>query len=138
MKWFRRNRRAPSGKTDARDVNVAPAPPPEEDPSSSERPDGLKEAVIEALRTVYDPEIPVNIYDIGLVYEIDIDSDRAVRIEMTLTSPACPVAGVLPEQVETKVRAVAGVTGVQVDLVWDPPWTPDFMSEAAKLELGML
>jgi FeS assembly SUF system protein len=92
--------------------------------------------VIEMLRTVYDPEIPVNIYELGLIYDIDVEADGTVEIEMTLTSPACPVAGILPGQVEAKVRQVEGVTDVHVELVWEPPWSMDRMSEEAKLELG--
>jgi FeS assembly SUF system protein len=99
-----------------------------------ERP--LLDRVTDALRTVYDPEIPVDIYELGLVYDIDIDAACAVTIRMTLTSPGCPVAGILPGEVEAKVRDVDGVSDVAVDLVWDPPWTPDRMSEAARLELG--
>ncbi len=98
----------------------------------------LKQQIIEVLQTVYDPEIPVNIYEIGLIYGIDIDPSNAVKIQMTLTSPACPVAGTLPGEVESKVAGAEGVSSAQVDLVWDPPWTPAKMSEAAKLQLGML
>ena len=94
--------------------------------------------VVEALQTVYDPEIPVNIYDLGLIYDVDVDEDGSVSIEMTLTSPACPVAGTLPPEVEARVRDVPGVTDVDVELVWEPPWTPERMSEVAKLELGFL
>ena len=94
------------------------------------------EAVTEALKDVYDPEIPVNIVDLGLVYSVQVNEGE-VEIDMTLTSPACPVAGILPGEVADKARAVPGVTDVHVELVWDPPWTPDRMSEAARLELGM-
>jgi FeS assembly SUF system protein len=97
----------------------------------------IKEAVIEALRTVFDPEIPVNIYELGLVYDIDIDQTNRVMINMTLTSPGCPVAGSLIPEVEQKVLAVPGVKDVFVELVWDPPWGPDRMSDVAKLQLGM-
>lgn len=96
----------------------------------------LEEKVIAALKTVYDPEIPVNIYEIGLVYGIDIDPAAAVVVRMTLTSPGCPVAVSLPLEVEAKVQMIPGVTSARVDLVWDPPWNPGMMSEAAKLELG--
>jgi len=96
----------------------------------------LQEQVIEILQTVYDPEIPVNIYELGMIYNLDVDPSGTVNIRMTLTSPACPVAGSLPGEVEDKVRSVEGVTSVMVDLVWDPPWTPDRMSEVAKLQLG--
>jgi FeS assembly SUF system protein len=100
--------------------------------------DALGERVIEALRTVYDPEIPVNIYELGLVYKIDIEDDNRVNVEMTLTSPACPVAGSLPGEVEAKVREIEGVTDASVELVWDPPWHPGMMTEEAQLELGIL
>ena len=99
-------------------------------------PDTLEQKVIETLRTVFDPEIPVNIYELGLVYDIDISEKGDVIVRMTLTSPGCPVAGSLPPEVEYKVLAIPGVTSARVDLVWDPPWTPDKMSDAAKLQLG--
>ena len=97
----------------------------------------LQDAVIEVLKTIYDPEIPVNIYEIGLIYEVKVDEDANVHILMTLTSPMCPVAESLPPEVEEKVAALEGVTSAQVEITWDPPWDPDMMSEAAKLELGM-
>lgn len=100
--------------------------------------DVLRARVVDALRTVYDPEIPVNIYDLGLIYGVDIDAPGAVHLRMTLTSPGCPVAQTFPATVEGAVRAVAGVTGASVELVWEPPWGPDRMTEAAKLQLGML
>jgi len=100
--------------------------------------DRLGDAVIEALRTVYDPEIPVNIFELGLVYKIDVDDHNAVHIEMTLTSPMCPVAETLPEEVKAKVEAIGGVSGATVDVVWDPPWNPGMMTEEAQLELGVL
>lgn len=96
----------------------------------------VESQVIETLQTIYDPEIPVNIYELGLVYDVNVDPDGRVDIRMTLTSPACPVAQSLPLEVESKVRGVPGVKDVDVEVVWDPPWTPDKMSEAAKLELG--
>lgn len=99
--------------------------------------DSLRDQVIEALRDVYDPEIPVNIYEIGLVYEVDVNDDGSVRILMTLTSPTCPVAESLPPEVEQRVSEVDGVTSARVEITWDPPWDPDMMSEAAKLELGL-
>lgn len=98
----------------------------------------LKERVIDALHTVYDPEIPVNIYELGLVYALDVDGDGRVKIRMTLTAPACPVAQTFPGVVEETVRRVDGVNGAEVELVWDPPWTQDRMSEAARLQLGLL
>jgi FeS assembly SUF system protein len=97
----------------------------------------IKSKIVEAMRTCFDPEIPVNIYELGLIYEIAVDPAGAVEIKMTLTSPACPVAGTLPAEVEAKARAVQGVTSAKVDLVWDPIWNPGMMSEAAKLQLGM-
>jgi len=97
----------------------------------------LRESVVEALKTVYDPEIPVNIYELGLVYKIDITEEDHVLVEMTLTSPACPVAGTLPGEVESKVRSVSGVQEATVELVWDPPWDTGKMSEAAQLQLGI-
>lgn len=100
--------------------------------------DVLGEQVIDALRTVYDPEIPVNIFELGLIYKVDIEDDNKVRIDMTLTSPHCPVAEILPEEVRQKVFAVDGVTDAEVDVVWEPPWHPGMMSEEAQLELGMV
>lgn len=96
----------------------------------------IEAEVMEALRDVYDPEIPVNIYDLGLIYDVSVDEYGVVDIDMTLTSPACPVAGTLPGEVENKVRTVPGVADVHVELVWDPAWSMDRMSEEAKLELG--
>jgi FeS assembly SUF system protein len=100
--------------------------------------EALGERIIEALKTVYDPEIPVNIYELGLIYKIDVEDDNTVKIEMTLTSPGCPVAGSLPGEVEEKVRAVEGVKDAEVEVVWDPPWNPSMMTEEAQLELGLL
>jgi FeS assembly SUF system protein len=98
----------------------------------------IREQVIDVLRTIHDPEIPVNIYDLGLIYEVSVDPAGAVDVQMTLTAPACPAAEILPGEVESRVRGVAGVTGARIELVFDPPWSPDRMSEAAKLQLGML
>jgi FeS assembly SUF system protein len=106
--------------------------------NASVYPLALEAEVIEALREVYDPEIPVNIYEMGLIYEISADDQGFVDITMTLTSPACPVAGSLPGEVEAKARSVPGVSDVRVTLTWEPPWTMDRMSEEAKLELGFL
>jgi FeS assembly SUF system protein len=100
--------------------------------------DALGERVIDTLHTVYDPEIPVDIFELGLIYKIDVDDAQHVHIEMTLTSPACPVAGTLPDEVKTKVEAVEGVAGATVEVVWDPPWHPSMMTEEAQLELGMM
>ena len=98
----------------------------------------LRDRVIAALREVYDPEIPVNVYDLGLIYRIEIDSDNKTSIDMTLTSPNCPVAGSLPQEVENAARSAEGIGDVAVELVWDPPWDMDRIDEAAKLELGLL
>jgi FeS assembly SUF system protein len=105
-------------------------------PSSTDHP--LHDPVVEACRTVYDPEIPVNIYDLGLVYTIDIDAESAVRITMTLTAPGCPVAGEMPGWVADAVSAVPGVKQVDVDLTWEPQWGMDMMSDEARLELGFM
>lgn len=97
----------------------------------------LEERIVAALKTVYDPEIPVDIYELGLIYDIDHQGGGKVEVSMTLTSPACPVAGSLPGEVEQKVQGVDGVEEASVELVWEPPWNPSMMSEAAKLDLGM-
>ena len=112
-----------------------------EDMATKERQARVEETgreIIEALRTVYDPEIPVNIYELGLIYKIDIEDDDRVLVEMTLTSPHCPVAETLPGEVEQKVAGVDGVSGCEVKVVWDPPWNPAMMTEEAQLELGMI
>ncbi len=96
----------------------------------------LESLVIDKLKQCYDPEIPVNIYEMGLIYKIDVQDSGVVSIDMTLTSPACPVAESLPLEVEAAVRQIRGIERVQVNIVWEPPWTFDLMSEAAKLELG--
>ena len=100
--------------------------------------EAIQNDVVDALKSVFDPEIPVNIYELGLIYNVDVREDRSVEVRLTLTSPMCPVAGTLPPEVEAKVAQVDGVTASTVDLVWDPPWEPSMMSEAAKLELGMM
>ena len=100
--------------------------------------EALKNRVIGAVSEVYDPEIPVNIYELGLIYSVEITPEANVQILMTLTSPMCPVAESLPGDVELQVRGVDGVNDVDVELTWDPPWTPELMSEAAKLELGFM
>jgi FeS assembly SUF system protein len=97
-----------------------------------------EEQVVAALRTCYDPEIPMNIYDLGLIYEVNVNPDDSVYVKMTLTAPNCPVAGTLPEQVRSKVAAVPGVTGARVELTFDPPWQKDRMSDLVKLELGLM
>jgi len=98
----------------------------------------LRPHIVGALSSVYDPEIPVNIWELGLIYDVDIDSDRRVRVRMTLTAPGCPSAQALPLEVERKVRGVEGVADVLVEVVWEPAWSPERMSDAAKLQLGML
>ena len=116
---------------------------PQHDPRRRQQPEvsanaTLEEKIIAALRSVYDPELPVNIYDLGLIYGLQAGNDGAVDISMTLTAPGCPVAGSLPGQVEKVVQEVQGVTAARVELVWEPAWTRDRISEAAQLELGIL
>ena len=117
-----------------------PSPPlegtPLIEPSSTDHP--LYDAVVEACRTVYDPEIPVNIYDLGLVYTIDINPENDVRLIMTLTAPGCPVAGEMPGWLNDAIEPVAGIKSVEVELTWDPPWGMDMMSDEARLELGFM
>jgi FeS assembly SUF system protein len=96
----------------------------------------ITDDIVSALKTVYDPEIPADIYELGLVYKIDIEDDRSVKIDMTLTAPGCPVAGEMPGWVQDAVGAVEGVSGVEVNMVFDPPWTPDRMSEEAQVAVG--
>ena len=96
----------------------------------------MTDDIIAAVKTVYDPEIPADIYELGLIYRIDIDDDRTVRIDMTLTAPGCPVAGEMPGWVENAVATVQGVSGVEVNMTFDPPWTPDRMSEEAQIAVG--
>lgn len=100
--------------------------------------DELAPRIIEALKTVYDPEIPVNIFEMGLIYDVLVDANSNVGVKMTLTAPACPAAQSLPVEVRDKAKSVEGVTDAKVEVVWDPPWTKDRMSDAAKLQLGML
>ena len=114
-----------------------------EHPESQEAPPGgddnaLDDKVVEALKGVYDPEIPVNIYDLGLIYKVDISAQGEVDIDMTLTAPGCPVAETFPGMVEQAVVMVEGVSSAHVELVWDPPWTMDRMTEEARLELGLM
>ena len=97
----------------------------------------IKNKVIEAVKKIYDPEIPVNIYELGLIYKIDVDEKSNVNVDMTLTSPNCPVAESLPKQVKETIMKIAGVSDVDLKMVWEPPWTKDKMSEAAKLELNI-
>lgn len=100
--------------------------------------EALEQQVVEALKQIYDPEIPVNIYDLGLIYGLDVEPDGAVAIQMTLTAPGCPVAQTFPQTVQERVAEVPGVKAVSVELTWEPPWTQDRMTEGAKLQLGML
>jgi|SRR5215471_3495866 len=106
--------------------------------AASATPEELRQRIIEQLHTVYDPEIPVDIYELGLVYDVSVDEAGRASIRMTLTSPMCPAAEALPPEVETKARSVAGISSATVEVVWDPPWSPERMSEAARLELGMV
>ena len=98
----------------------------------------IEAQVIEALRTIFDPEIPVNIYELGLIYDVKVEPSGAVEIRMTLTSPNCPAAQSLPSEVEAKIKAVPGVVNTKIEIVWEPPWDPAKMSDAARLQLGML
>jgi len=98
----------------------------------------LEEQIISKLQTIYDPEIPVNIFELGLIYSVRIDDEMNVEVDMTLTSPACPVAESLPPEVEMKIRSIPGIADLKVNLVWNPQWDKDMMSEAAKLQLGFL
>jgi len=123
--------------------DAGPTPPPEDPADEVVRPEGeddlsLFDPVLEALKTVRDPEIPVNLVDLGLIYELTVKQGGIVYIEMTLTTPACPVAQSMPSEVETAVSGVPGVQDVRVKLVWSPPWDRDRMSEEAKLELGLM
>ena len=129
------------------DLNEAELARPEGPPPSKAGGEGdgaaaaespLRTAVIDQIRTVFDPEIPVNIYDLGLIYTVTVKEDSTVDVEMTLTSPACPVAGTLPPEVADKIRAVDGVADANVEVVWDPPWNPGMMSDEAQLELGFM
>lgn len=119
----------------------APAPEgaevPDENRLSVSEAIQLQDKVVDILRTCYDPEIPVNIYDLGLIYEVKVERSGSVYIRMTLTAPTCPVAGTLPPEVEYKVKELPGVTSAKADVVWDPPWDMTKMSEAAKLQLGI-
>jgi FeS assembly SUF system protein len=130
-----------SGKTVEDQPTPEPASTPSTTPPAASDPDrdsDLEMRVVEQLRTIYDPEIPVNIYDLGLIYELEADTSGNVRVVMTLTTPHCPVAESMPGEVELKIRDVEGVNDVKVELVWDPPWDQTMLSEAARLELGFL
>lgn len=125
-------------KTSEQQVAVTDTAVPEAAGAGSAEAEALKEKVGEAIKTCYDPEIPVNIYELGLIYDISVATPSAVSVKMTLTSPACPAAQTIPGEVEDKIRVMAGVKEVKVEVVWDPPWTPERMSEAARLQLGMM
>jgi len=116
---------APASSTDAGDNNLSPAMQ-------------IRGRIVAVLKTVFDPEIPVDIYELGLIYGIEVTDDGEAHVTMTLTTPMCPVAETLPPEVEDKVRNVMGVKDVSLDLVWDPPWSVDMMSDAARLELNMM
>ena len=120
------------------DHNLAAVDDDIERPSDGEDDPALMGPVLEALKTVRDPEIPMDLVELGLIYELIVKKGGIVYVEMTLTTPACPVAASMPGEVETAIRAVPGVNDVRVKLVWTPPWTPELMSEEARLELGML
>lgn len=98
----------------------------------------IKEEISKVMETCFDPEIPVNIYELGLIYNVDMDASNNVNVKMTLTSPACPVAGILPGEVESKIKSIPGITEATVEVVWEPPWSPMMMSDVAKLELGFM
>ncbi|MCL5283936.1 MAG: DUF59 domain-containing protein [Armatimonadetes bacterium] len=153
MKWFQRSDESKARSESSPNAEVSPAvasgevafneatDSPSHSTSGGEKPvytPVLEAKVIEAISSCYDPEIPVNIYDLGLVYDIDVRPNGEVFITMTLTSPFCPVAESLPLEVESKVSRIEGVTNVEVDVVWEPRWTPEFMTEAARLELGLM
>ena len=140
-KEFREGEKGGAGST-ADKPSAAQAPAPPEGSSSFEErvpaSRALEQRVIdEALKKCFDPEIPVNIYELGLVYSVDVSPEGVVNVKMTLTAPACPVAGTLPGEVEAKIKAVPGVKDAKVELVWDPPWTADMMSRVARVMLGM-
>src|SRR5690606_6713347 len=126
---------SPDDPIEQDEPRVDAATPPAE--AGSESDEQLRERIVDALKTVYDPEIPVNVYGRGMIYDIELAPGGRAVVTVPLTSPSCPVAGSLPLEVEEKLRALPGLEDVRVDLVWDPPWTPEKISEAAKLELGI-
>jgi FeS assembly SUF system protein len=129
---------APDGTTNAAAApSVAPAAAESPTTIPPEEMSRLTDDIIAALKTVYDPEIPADIYELGLIYKVDIDDDRAVKIEMTLTTPNCPSAAELPGQIENAVAGVGGVREAKVNIVWDPPWDPSRMSDEARTVLDM-
>ena len=144
--------RAEAAKSPATTTTTTPSKPKKERPIlphvnrisaspaalKSERQLEIEREVIKACRNVFDPEIPVNIYDLGLIYDIDVDPEDRVHVRMTLTAPGCPVAGTLPPQIERQIEAIPQVRGATVELVWEPQWTKDMMSDAAQLQLGLM
>ncbi len=124
---------AQAAKRDVLDVSGAPVQPPTE-----EELERITNDVIGQLKSVYDPEIPTDIYELGLIYKVELEDDRLLKVTMTLTAPGCPVAGEMPEWVREACEVVAGVRRVEVEMTFDPPWTPDRMSDEARLELNML
>ncbi len=124
--------------TESTDATDATAPATGDTGSTGSSPETLEQLIVEQLKTVFDPEIPVNIYELGLIYDVSVADGGKASIRMTLTSPSCPAAEELPPEVETKARGVPGVTSVELELVWEPPWSPEMMSEAARLDLGMV
>ena len=151
MRFFRRaSRESGDDETDMTDVQHDGGAPDETRALDSASPGGeakdaaaspalqIRDRIIAVLKTVYDPEIPVDIYELGLIYGLEVNDDGEAHVTMTLTTPMCPVAETLPPEIEDKVRNVSGVTGVSLDLVWDPPWSIDMMSDAARLELNMM
>lgn len=137
--WGRKKKATDAGAAEAAGAVPVPqdAPPPSGDGGEPIDVEAVRQAILEVLRTIYDPEIPVNIYEIGLIYGLDVAPDGRVNVRMTLTTPMCPAAESLPPEVEAKVGGVRGVRDVVVDLVWDPPWTPAMMSEDARLLLNI-
>jgi len=144
--------RAEAAKSPAATTTATPTKPKKERPIlphvnrisaspaalKSEKQLEIEREVIKACRNVFDPEIPVNIYDLGLIYDIDVDPEDRVHVRMTLTAPGCPVAGTLPPQIEQQIEAIPQVRGATVELVWEPQWTKDMMSDAAQLQLGLM
>ena len=129
---------APETPGESPPENSVESPPENSAASPAETGNPLREQVVDVLKTCYDPEIPVDVYELGLVYRVEVDDAGKVEVDMTLTSPACPVAGTLPPEIEQKIGRVEGISSVRVDVVWDPPWNPDRMTDAAKLRLGLL
>ena len=120
------------------EASAEPAPDPPGDGGAPVDPKTVEEGIVENLKTIYDPEIPVNIYELGLIYDVDVNADGLVGIRMTLTSPGCPAAQTLPGEVKAKAKAVPGVSDAWVDVVWEPQWYMNKMTDAAKLKLGLL